>query len=165
MTIITGVGLILSVYYFKEFIRYCPKKSPTLPGSVAQHVQACAVIIGITTLVAFALPLAQAARIIGNMGVVLCVIMFASPLAALKTVLETKSAKSIPLPFTVAAVTNCFLWSVVGLLDMHDFNIYAPNLLGLFFGLMQVALKLIYNSDKEHPHVIHNEPLIDRSAV
>ena len=162
-----GAGLVLAMYYFFVFTRYCPKMSPTLPGSVQQHIRGCTFIMGLTVLIAVALPTPRAAQIIGNAGVVLCVAMFASPLAALKTVFETKSAKSIPLPFTVSAVINCFLWSVVGILDMQDFNIYAPNLLGLMFGLIQVALKLIYSGDGEKPHAdsSHAEPLIDRNAV
>jgi solute carrier family 50 protein (sugar transporter) len=85
---------------------------------------------------------------IGNIAVLFCVAMFASPLAALQTVLHTKSAKSIPLPFTLATVLNCLLWSVVGLLDMHDANIYLPNLLGLAFGIAQVVLKLVYDNGR-----------------
>jgi solute carrier family 50 protein (sugar transporter) len=83
---------------------------------------------------------------VGNLGVILCVCMFASPLAALKVVLQTRSAKAIPLPFTLASILNCFLWSVAGLFDMHDYAIYVPNLLGLSFGLAQVGLKLVYGS-------------------
>jgi hypothetical protein len=41
-------------------------------------------------------------------------------------------------------VVNCFLWSVTGLLDMKDYAIYVPNLLGLSFGLVQVGLKILY---------------------
>jgi len=162
-----GVGLILSIGYVFLFTRYCPKQSPTLPGSVKQHLQGCAFIMVLTLMVAVALPTLQAAQIIGNAGVVLSVALFASPLAALKTVFETKSAKSIPLPFTVAAVINCFLWSVVGLEQMHDFNIYAPNLLGLLFGLVQVALKLIYagGGSKDHADSDHTEPLVGKSPV
>ena len=104
-----GTGLVLALYYVIVFCRYCPKASPTLPGTVQQHLQACAAIIGMTALIALSLPNHTAAQIIGNAGVVLCVIMFSSPLAALKTVFETSSAKSIPLPFTIAAVMNCFL--------------------------------------------------------
>lgn len=157
----------MAIWYLFVFTRYCPKSSPTLPGSVAQHFQGCALIMGLTVLTAVALSIPQAAQIIGNAGVVLCVGMFASPLAALRTVCETKSAKSIPLPFTVAAVINCFLWSVVGLLDMKDFNIYFPNLLGLLFSLIQVALKLIYSGDGEKPKdgSDHAEPLLDKNPV
>jgi solute carrier family 50 protein (sugar transporter) len=142
-----GTGLFLGIYYFCEFIRYAPKKAPTLPGSVMQHLQGCCAVIFTTAALTLLLPTQTAARLIGNMGVVFCVCMFASPLAALRVVLETKSAASIPLPFTLASVLNCFLWSVIGLFQMHDFNIYAPNLLGLSFGLIQVALKLKYRGD------------------
>lgn len=165
--IANGVGLILSSGYFIVFTRYCPKQSPTLPGSVKQHLQGCLAIIGTTLFIAVTRPTAQAAQMIGNAGVVLCILLFASPLTALKTVVETKSAKSIPLPFTIAAVINCFLWTVVGKLDMKDFVIYGPNVLGLLFGLIQVALKLIYSGsgEKDHAESDHAVPLINRSPV
>ena len=143
------VGLALGTYYFIVFIRYSPEKAPTLPGSIMQHVQGCFAVAILTVVLTITLPTMQAATIIGHLGVLFGVAMFASPLAALRTVLETQSAKSIPLPFTLASVLNCFLWSVVGLLDMLDFNIYAPNLLGLSFGLVQVALKLQYGNGSE----------------
>lgn len=83
---------------------------------------------------------------VGNLGIFLCVVMFASPLAAVKVVLQTKSADAIPLPFTLASVVNCIFWSVSGLFDLHDYAIYVPNLLGLAFSLVQLLLKIIYGS-------------------
>lgn len=138
-----GVGLVLGTYYFLEFIRFSPKRSSTLPGSVLQHFQ------GITCFLVLCMGLSYVggATFVGYLGVTLCVAMFASPLAALKVVLETKSSKAIPLPFTIASVINCFLWSVVGIFDMDDYNIYVPNLLGLSFGLIQVALKFVYSNE------------------
>jgi len=35
------------------------------------------------------------------------IILFASPLAAVKNVIATTSADSIPLPFTIASTINC----------------------------------------------------------
>jgi solute carrier family 50 protein (sugar transporter) len=148
----------LGVYYFVTFIRFSPKQSPTLPGSTLQHFQGISLIMGITTILALTLNTMKAAEVIGIMGVIFCVAMFASPLAALKSVLATKSAKSIPLPFTLAAVVNCFLWSVVGVMDMKDFNIYAPNLLGLFFGLVQLTLKVIYKNARDHRETPPHSP-------
>lgn len=139
-----GIGLFLGLYYFLQFAKFGPKKSPALPGSIRQHVEGCVAISGGTVLGALAFP--SAAPAVGILGVIMCIAMFASPLAALKTVLETKSAKSIPLPFTLAAVANCFLWSVVGVFDMKDFNIIFPNLLGLASGLTQLALKILYRN-------------------
>jgi solute carrier family 50 (sugar transporter) len=148
-----GIGLVLGSYYFFQFIQLAPKISPTLPGSILQHMQAIAAVITVALLITVASPLfiSSPASYIGNAGVVFCVAMFASPLAALQSVLATKSARSIPLPFTIASLVNCFLWSVSGLFEMHDVYIYLPNLLGLTFSLAQVALKLIYGDGPPSP--------------
>jgi len=90
----------------------------------------------------------RAASLLGSAGVAICIALFASPLAALRTVFETRSAESIPLPFALAATANCFLWSVVGVLDMKDLNIWLPNILGLGCGLLQIALKLWFGNGK-----------------
>lgn len=138
------IGLILASYYFLRFSKYAPEKSPTLPGSIEQHIRANIVVIGSTFAVVYISPLTDPASFIGNVAVFFCIAMFGSPLAALKTVLQTKSAKSIPLPFTVATIANCFLWTIFGLFEMHDVNIYVPNILGLVFGLAQLSLRFIY---------------------
>ena len=138
------IGLFFAFYYFVKFTKYAPLKSPTLPGSIRQHVNACFAVMAGTFGLVYLSPLPDPASIVGNLAVLFFVAMFGSPLAALRTVLETKSAKSIPLPFTLATVLNCFLWSMLGVFDMRDFNIYAPNLMGLGFGVAQVALKLYY---------------------
>jgi solute carrier family 50 protein (sugar transporter) len=137
------VGLVLGLFYMVNFIRHSPKASPTLPGSVRLHIQAVLAIVTATLLLALS-PLANPAGQIGPVGVFLTIAMFASPLSALKTVLHTKSAASIPLPFTLASLTNCFLWSVSGVLKYQDANIYVPNLLGLTFSAAQAGLKLFY---------------------
>jgi solute carrier family 50 protein (sugar transporter) len=142
-----GIGLVLGFYYFYEFLRYCPKSSPTLPGSKQQHQKVVAAVL--TTTVVATYSLSKPAVWIGRAGVLFCIILFASPLAALQTVIQQRSARSIPLPFTIASVLNCFLWSVVGWFQMHDVNVYLPNLLGLSFGLAQVALRLFYGSGDE----------------
>uniref|UniRef100_A0A7S2XUA2 Sugar transporter SWEET1 n=1 Tax=Attheya septentrionalis TaxID=420275 RepID=A0A7S2XUA2_9STRA len=137
-------GMLLGAIYFAVFRQHCPKLASNLPGSLHNHLQAIAMIIGTTMLIYFFLPTKSAADLIGKAGVTICMIMFASPLVALKAVLDTKSAKSIPLPFTFACLFNCALWSIFGLFQMKDFNIYFPNLVGFACGLAQLALKLIY---------------------
>jgi solute carrier family 50 (sugar transporter) len=136
-----GVGLLLGTYYFYNFLQFAPKAAPTLPGSQEQHVKAV-IAVTVATLITAASPLPPS--FIGSVGVLLCMFMFGSPLAALKTVMQTKSAKAIPLPFAVASTLNCFLWSVAGLFKMKDINVYFPNLVGLAFSLGQVALKVKY---------------------
>jgi len=148
------VGLIFGLFYFLKFIKYTQPKSTSLPGTVRQHMQGClAIIAGSAAWIIVCyltvrrkdMWMTYAAGFIGNTAVMFCLLMFASPLSALKTVLRTRSAKSIPLPFTLATILNCFLWSVAGLGEFKDFNIYFPNLLGLAFGLIQVGLKILFD--------------------
>lgn len=137
------IGLSLGLYYMFHFIKHAPKSAPTLPGTVRQHVGSVLAVFTSTIMVAMS-PAMNPAALIGPFGLALTIAMFGSPLSALKTVVQTKSAASIPLPFTIASLTNCLAWSVAGLFRMKDFNIYFPNLLGLSFSIAQVALKLTY---------------------
>ncbi|CAJ1943050.1 unnamed protein product [Cylindrotheca closterium] len=139
-------GLFMSLYYFMRFVKHAPPKSPTLPGSVQDHSNAVLLIVLGTLAIIYVMPIENPAHLIGNIAVIFCVAMFASPLAALKTVIQTKSARSIPLPLAIATCINCGLWSIVGLFDIVDFNIYFPNLLGLVCGIAQLVLKLYYGS-------------------
>jgi uncharacterized protein with PQ loop repeat len=96
-------------------------------------------------MLATSLPKNRARDMIGKVGMLSFTVLFASPLAALKQVVESKSAASIPLPFTIASLINCFLWSVVGKYEMNDVYILLPSVLGLCCALVQLALKLIYS--------------------
>jgi len=141
-------GLICGLNYFYQFQKHCLKSATNLPGTVSQHFNFSALLIASTTLVAMTLNTQLAAALIGRVAVVFCIILFASPLAALRTVIDTKSAKSIPLPFTLTCILNCFLWTVYGF-DLGDFNIYFPNLLGLFSSLAQLGLILLYGNGNQ----------------
>lgn len=110
------------------------------------HIDSAIITVLSILAIVLLLPNAKAADLIGNIGVAACIVLFASPLVAMKTVIQQKSAESIPLSFTLASIVCCFLWSVVGLEKMHDAVIYVPNLLGLGCGLLQLALKIIYGS-------------------
>ena len=141
-----GFGIMMSLFYFIKFIKYAPKASPTLPGTTRMHIQASIASILTISSIAALLPRARAAALVGNLGVAACILLFASPLVALKTVIQEKSAESIPMSFTIASLLCCFFWSVVGLKKMNDWVVYAPNLLGLTFGLIQLGLKLVYGN-------------------
>jgi len=144
-----GTGLFLAIYYFLRFAKFAPKSAPTLPGAVRQHFQATvAIMVGVVLAVLSPLPKPKAAKIVGTSAVAICLAMFASPLAALKTVIKKKSAESIPLPLSIATMINCFLWTVVGVFDLKDLHVTIPNGLGLFFGLVQLALIVAYRGGK-----------------
>jgi solute carrier family 50 protein (sugar transporter) len=140
-----GIGVLLAVYYLFRFIKFAPKASPTLPGSVQQHLQVVSSIVMAIALTATS-PLRNKSKIIGLSGVVVCIGLFASPLAALKVVFDTKSAASIPLPLALGMTLNGLLWASFGAWGLHDANIAVPSALGFVSGVLQIALKLIYGN-------------------
>lgn len=149
-----AVGLLLGTYYFKQFIEFCSPMSINLPGTVSQHIKGAGCIILLNLCLALS-GLENASEVIGKEGVFYCIILFASPLAALKHVIITKSAQSIPLPFTLACLLNCMAWTVVGWwkIQPSDFNIYFPNMMGLCCAVAQLVLKGVYgnSSTKDLP--------------
>ena len=139
-----AVGVTLGAYYFYMFTQHCGPMASNLPGTVEQHLKGAGAII-LFNLSLAATGISDATDIIGKEGVLYCIILFASPLAALKHVIVTKSATSIPLPFTLACFVNCTAWSVTGW-KLDDFNIWFPNILGLSCAVAQLALKGMYGN-------------------
>ena len=143
------MGALLGAYYFKEFKKYTPQGSSSLPGTVKQHMLVVTWMVFLNGFIISNFPRKTAAGIVGKEGILMFIILFASPLAAVKEVIATKSAASIPLPFTIASTINCSLWSVTGLLLMKDFNIFFPSVMGLMCALAQLFLKGIYGGRRE----------------
>ena len=155
-----GVGLILALYYIQSFIQNnhhgtnSESSSTALSGSVKVHLAGVGAVVAAAALAfqsQFQLPVASVAAVadgVGATAVIFCIALFASPLSTLKTVMETKSADSIPLPFSIASLLCCFFWSVTGILELHDMNVIVPNALGFMFGLAQVGLKLMYSGKR-----------------
>jgi solute carrier family 50 (sugar transporter) len=132
--------------YLATFVRYhrvpssLDANKSNLPGTVSQHVNAVGVVAVLTAYLAFR----KQTDIVGVLAMAFCVLMFGSPLAATKLVLQTQSSAHIPWPFTMASFANCALWSVCGIFDMKDVAVIVPNVLGFALSTMQVLLKWIF---------------------
>ena len=145
-----GICLIVGVAYFLVYIRFSPPASPILPGTVQQHIQAVLGMVLATILISTLPILNDPAQLIGSVGCIIVVLLFASPLVVLRQVIQSKDARSIPLPFTVACTINCFLWTVYGFWGVLDFYIYFPNALGLMLSVAQLILKVYYSDDNKN---------------
>lgn len=156
-----AMGVMLGAYYFTVFTRHCGPMATKLPGTVSQHLMSVGAFIALNVCIA-ASGVSHASDLIGKEGVIMCIVLFASPLAALKHVIVTKSAASIPLPFTLACLLNCTAWFVLGWWRMLDFNIYFPNLLGLCCAVAQLLLKCMYGN---RSIVAHDETVQMRSLL
>jgi solute carrier family 50 protein (sugar transporter) len=140
-----GVGFVLGLFYCWIFRENCSLTADNLPGTISQHGRVILAII-LSNVLLVVSGVGNASEIIGKEGVIICIILFASPLAALKHVIVTRSASSIPLPFTLACFVNCMAWSVLGWCITNDFNIYFPNFLGLSCAVVQLALKGLFGN-------------------
>uniref|UniRef100_A0A7R9WUL4 Sugar transporter SWEET1 n=1 Tax=Craspedostauros australis TaxID=1486917 RepID=A0A7R9WUL4_9STRA len=143
------LGMVLGTYYFTQYIKWIPKKM--IPDATRDHYRGITGIILATLAIAYVLPIQDPSTVVGNIAVLFCMILFGSPLIVLRSAIRDRSAKSLPLPFTIATIINCFLWSVLGWFDMNDVNVYFPNLVGLSFGLCQLILKLVFGDGVAAP--------------
>jgi uncharacterized protein with PQ loop repeat len=150
-----AVGLVMGAFYVATYLRHCTDDGGGTPALTtpsrrryAAHLQA----IGLAAALAGLLTVQNQPDWIGRIAVMVCVVMFASPLAAARQVVRERSASRIPLPFTLASLANCGLWTVSGLLDMKDPAIVVPNALGLASGAVQLGLKLVFASNKGGRH-------------
>ena len=139
------IEFILSIYYFIEFTNYAPQYSITFPGSVYNHIHFTIFIWCITIVIAiFFFNKTSKIILLGDLTVLLTILTLASPLTAINAVLHNENSSSIPWPFTIAAILNCFIWTIVGIFELHDSYVYFPEILGLLFGTLQIFLKIKY---------------------
>lgn len=84
------------------------------------------------------------AQYVGYFASLLFVILAASPLSTIKTVVATRNSASIYAPLTAAQCANTLLWTIYGVMAAKDIFVYGPNGVGLALGLVQLMLKLIF---------------------
>jgi len=129
---------IFCVYSFHMYSN--PAASPPAPHVDVKYYAVSGTIIAFSLLMA----LLQHNNIIGSLGVVLAVILMGSPLATLRTVIETKSTVSIPFYTSLATWCNAFSWTLYGVIDAHDVMVWLPNAIGFILASFQMLLFLIF---------------------
>jgi solute carrier family 50 protein (sugar transporter) len=103
-----------------------------------------ALLIAAGAGVAFSgISLDAASKAWGWVTVSVLLVFYASPLSALARVLRSRNSSSLQLPFAAMNAANGALWAAYGL-AVHDAFVWAPNVVGCIFGLLQVALCVVY---------------------
>ena len=87
-------------------------------------------------------------QLLGSIGCVLAVILMASPLATIGTVLRDKSTAALPFATSFSGWCNALSWSAYGLLVANDAMIYGPNLVGLALASVQMLLFVLFGFPK-----------------
>ena len=81
---------------------------------------------------------------IGILGCILSVVLSASPLAVMRTVIKDKSTAALPFSTSFVIWLNSISWLLYGSLVAHDILIYGPNVLGFLLASVQMSLFAIY---------------------
>ncbi|KAE8736407.1 Bidirectional sugar transporter SWEET3 [Hibiscus syriacus] len=91
--------------------------------------------------------------LVGTIGLVASVAMYAAPLVVVKRVIVTKSVEFMPFYLSFFSFMASVLWLAYGLLS-HDLLLASPNLVGLPLGLLQLGLYCKYRKRE----IIEEEP-------
>ena len=89
-------------------------------------------------------------------AMILNICMFASPLAVVKRVIETRSVAFMPLPLSVASLGCALAWFIYGF-SINLPGVIVPNGLGVLLGLAQILIfAKYYTKDSSTPTVVND---------
>jgi len=137
-------GLAFGLYYTAIFSKYSHYSLTKF------YVAAALVVSAVGAFIVF-FPATEAKQYIGYLGCSLAILLMASPLAALGTVLKTGSTASMPFAQSLATFMNAASWTGYGLLIAHDPVIAGPNMLGLLAAVVQLSLFARFGIHKAIP--------------
>jgi len=126
-------GLGFGLYYTYVFQKYASY-------SLIKYYSGALLICSTVGAFIFFFPAEEARAYIGYLGCTLAIVLMSSPLAALGTVLRTKSTASMPFAQSIATFMNALSWSGYGLLIAKDPVLVVPNALGLLAAIFQLSL-------------------------
>ncbi|XP_010259509.1 PREDICTED: bidirectional sugar transporter SWEET17-like isoform X1 [Nelumbo nucifera] len=143
---VNGFGVVAETIYILIFLIFAPAKiranTAILLGIM--DVGSLAAAIGVTR---FAMHGDLRIDVIGIMCAGLNIVMYASPLAVMKTVVTTKSVEYMPFFLSFFLFLNGGTWAVYAAL-MGDYFVGIPNGTGFILGAAQLMLYAIYRNAK-----------------
>lgn len=163
-----AIGDALSVVFLLVYIRWTTERARVLKTCVVALV--CNAVVTVFAVLGErgALPLSPHAvtLVIGVVAVMSSLALYASPLAAIKVVVQTRSSASLPFAMILAGAINNLLWVVYGAM-VHDMFLLVPAVVNAALGLVQVALYGVYHPSRGAATVVlpcqtpKDEPLGD----
>ncbi|KAL7205293.1 hypothetical protein ACSBR2_018270 [Camellia fascicularis] len=94
--------------------------------------------------------------VIGFMCAGLNIVMYASPLVAMKTVVMSKSVEYMPFSLSFFAFFNGGIWTFYSVL-VQDWFLGVPNAIGFLLGATQLVLYAIYSRSNPSKSVSDND--------
>ncbi|DBA05136.1 TPA: hypothetical protein N0F65_004986 [Lagenidium giganteum] len=148
-----AVGLGFSTLYWIVYHRHSPPAQKPMVRKQMTMVLAALVVLGLYPTFSVA-PRKVVQANIGYVAIGVCTIMFASPLAVVKQVVQKKNADLLPFGMIVAGFVNSVLWLSYGFILADNFVIM-PNVVNLVLGSIQLALFCIFPKQRRYEHVLN----------
>ncbi|CAK9206450.1 unnamed protein product [Sphagnum troendelagicum] len=140
---INGAGLALEAIYISIHLIYGTAESRKKVGGATFMVMVCFAIMAICVM--WKVALENRVLVVGSICVVVNILMYASPLTAMRNVIKSKSVVSMPIGLSVASFFNGLIWTAYGGIKGDKF-ILIPNGLGVGFCIAQFVLYGCYYS-------------------
>ncbi|KAF3533796.1 hypothetical protein DY000_02042750 [Brassica cretica] len=144
---VNGFGVLAESIYTLIFLFFVPK--PRFLKTITL-VLALNILFPVIAIVGTRTAFGDAKTRSNSMGFIcatLNIIMYGSPLSAIKTVVTTKSVKYMPFWLSFFLFLNGAIWGVYALL-VHDVFLLVPNGMGFFLGTMQLLIYAFYRNAK-----------------
>ncbi|TVU21175.1 hypothetical protein EJB05_30799 [Eragrostis curvula] len=145
---VNGFGAIMETFYVVLFLVYAAdhtKRVKTAKLAAGLDIGGFGVVFAVTTFAISELDLRI--MVIGMISVCLNIVMYASPLAAMKTVITTRSVEFMPFFLSFFLFLNGGVWAAYAVLD-RDIFLGIPNGIGFFLGSIQLIIYAIYMNSK-----------------
>ncbi|KAD4179400.1 hypothetical protein E3N88_27991 [Mikania micrantha] len=143
---VNGFGVIVEIVYISLFLIYAPPRTRAKTGTLVGIVDVV-VFTGTVFLTQFGMEGEMRINVIGFMGAALNIVMYASPLSAMRLVWITKSVEYMPFLLSLFMFLNGAVWTFYAFL-VQDWYLGVPNGSGFVLGFAQLALYSIYRTSK-----------------
>ncbi|KAL0318909.1 UNVERIFIED_CONTAM: Bidirectional sugar transporter SWEET10 [Sesamum angustifolium] len=146
----TRLAVSSKPYTSAFYLYYAPKTARLQTGTLLVLLN----VVGMGLIVVLTHFLAKdstRAHIVGWICLVFSVSVFVAPLFVVRQVIRTKSVEYMPFLLSFFLTLSAVMWFFYGLLR-KDYNIAIPNILGFIFGVLQMALYLVYKNAKKAIH-------------
>lgn len=141
-----AIGDALSVVFLAVYIRWATERRAVMKTCFIALLCNAVVTVYVVLGKNGGFPQSQQTMtlVVGIVAIASSLALYASPLAAIKVVLQTRSSASLPFAMILAGAINNLLWVVYGAL-IHDLFLIVPSSVNAALGLVQVALYGVYH--------------------
>ncbi|KAJ4877558.1 Bidirectional sugar transporter SWEET5 [Raphanus sativus] len=137
-----GVGLVMALVYVIIFFIFAT--SPVRKKiTIAMVIEVILMAVVVFCTLYFLHTTKKRSMLVGILCVIFNVIMYVSPLTAMRLVIKKKSVKCMPFFVSLADFMNGAIWLAYACLKF-DLYILIPNVLGCLSGIIQLIIYALY---------------------